>query len=77
MRILDIEQGSQEWYAARLGVPTPVGAAGLMQLAAAHAQGYGGLDVAAIDRVVAPRRQPRTQEDPGGPGKTREDSEMP
>lgn len=63
--------------AACLGVPTPVGAAGLMQLAAAHAQGYGGLDVAAIDRVVAPRRQPRTQEDPGGPGKTREDSEMP
>ena len=40
--------------AARLGVPTPVGAAGLMQLAAAHAQGYGDLDVAAIDRVVAP-----------------------
>ena len=40
--------------AARLGVPTPVGAAGLMQLAAAHAQGYGDLDVAVIDRVVAP-----------------------
>lgn len=42
--------------AARRGVPAPVGAAGMMQLAAAHAQGLGGADVDAVDQVVRPRR---------------------
>jgi len=39
--------------AARAGVPVPVGAAGLMQLVAAHADGYGDEDVAALLKVVS------------------------
>lgn len=38
--------------AARRGIPTPVGAAGLMQLAQAHARGMGGLDADAVYRTV-------------------------
>jgi 3-hydroxyisobutyrate dehydrogenase len=39
--------------AARAGVPVPVGGAGLMQLVAAHADGYGDEDVAALLKVVS------------------------
>jgi 3-hydroxyisobutyrate dehydrogenase len=38
--------------AARCGVPAPVGAAGLMQLASAHARGWGDEDVDALLKVV-------------------------
>lgn len=38
--------------AARRGMPVPVGAAGLMQLAAAHHWGFGGDDVSAMLKVV-------------------------
>lgn len=38
--------------AARCGVPAPVGAAGLMQLASAHASGLGDEDVDALLKVV-------------------------
>ena len=40
--------------AARRGIPAPVGAAGLMQLASAHALGHGGEDASAVYRAVAP-----------------------
>lgn len=40
--------------AARRGIPVPVGAAGLMQLASAHALGYGDQDANAVYRAVAP-----------------------
>lgn len=41
--------------AARCGVPAPVGAAGLMQLALAHARGWGDEDVDALLKVVRVR----------------------
>lgn len=40
--------------AATWGIPTPVGAAGMAQLAHAAAHGHGAADVAAVLRVVAP-----------------------
>lgn len=43
--------------AARGSVPSPVGAAGLMQLVAASAAGYGSEDVDAVVKVVDPKRR--------------------
>ena len=40
--------------AARWGLPTPVGAQGLSQLASAAAHGYGGEDVTAMVKVLNP-----------------------
>lgn len=40
--------------AARAGVPTPVGAQGLIQLVSASAHGYGGEDVTAIAKLARP-----------------------
>lgn len=42
--------------AVRVGVPTPVGAQGLSQLAMASAHGHGGDDVTAMLKVIAPGR---------------------
>ena len=42
--------------AARRGIPVPVGAAGLSQLAAAHSHGWGSEDVDAILKVIEPDR---------------------
>lgn len=44
--------------AARRGLPTPVGAAAMSQLAAATAHGLGDLDAAAVLRVVMPTERP-------------------
>ncbi|HVX42423.1 MAG TPA: NAD(P)-dependent oxidoreductase [Mycobacteriales bacterium] len=40
--------------AARAGVPTPVGAQGLIQLVSASAHGYGGEDVTAVAKLIRP-----------------------
>ena len=42
--------------AARRGLPVPLGAAGLSQLAAAHSHGWGSEDVDAILKVIEPDR---------------------
>lgn len=39
--------------AARRGIPTPVGLAGLAQLVAAHANGWGGEDADAVYKVIS------------------------
>lgn len=41
--------------AARRGIPTPVGASGLSQLVAAHANGLGAEDANAVFKVVSPQ----------------------
>lgn len=41
--------------AARAGVPTPVGAQGLVQLVSAAAHGYGSEDVTAVAKLARPR----------------------
>ena len=46
--------------AARRGIPAPVGAAGLMQLVQAHAQGLGRKDANAVYKTVRARRAPLT-----------------
>ena len=45
--------------AARRGIPAPVGAAGLMQLVQAHAQGLGRKDANAVYKTVRARDEHR------------------
>ncbi|WP_157065859.1 hypothetical protein [Actinomyces sp. oral taxon 414] len=45
--------------AARRGIPAPVGAAGLMQLVQAHAQGLGRKDANAVYKTVRARDERR------------------